>query len=225
MKLYHGSLFEIKNPLFKGGKPNNDYGVGFYCTEDIELAKEWGCSEEKDGFANEYDFDINALSVLDLNGAEFSILNWLAILLENRTFETRSEIAVAAKEYLLKNFSVQYEKYDVIKGYRADDSYFSFANAFLNNTISLQKLNVAMKLGKLGEQVVLKSEKSFSNIYFVRSYISSKETYYPKKIKRDFDARTSFSELRIQKDLTEGIFMLDIIRQELKNASIQSALS
>lgn len=225
MKLYHGSLFEIKNPLFKGGKPNNDYGVGFYCTEDIELAKEWGCSEEKDGFANEYDFDINALSVLDLNGAEFSILNWLAILLENRTFETRSEIAVAAKEYLLKNFSVQYEKYDVIKGYRADDSYFSFANAFLNNTISLQKLNVAMKLGKLGEQVVLKSEKSFSNIYFVRSYISSKETYYPKKIKRDFDARNSFSELRIQKDLTEGIFMLDIIRQELKNASIQSALS
>lgn len=46
MKLYHGSLFEIKTPLYKGGKLNNDYGHGFYCTETLELAKEWGCSEK-----------------------------------------------------------------------------------------------------------------------------------------------------------------------------------
>ncbi|MBR2627880.1 MAG: DUF3990 domain-containing protein, partial [Peptococcaceae bacterium] len=38
-------------------------------------------------------------------------------------------------------------------GYRADDSYFSFANAFLNNTLSLRQLEKAMMLGKHGEQV------------------------------------------------------------------------
>ncbi len=225
MKLYHGSLYEIKEPLFKGGKSQNDYGQGFYCTESIELAKEWGCSEEKNGFANEYDFDTDTLSVLDLNNASYSILNWLAILVQNRTFETRSEISVAAKEYLLKHFLIDYEKYDVIKGYRADDSYFSFANSFLNNTISLQKLSVAMKLGKLGEQIVLKSEKSFSHITFVKSYLSSKDRYYPQKVQRDIDARNAFSELKMQNEITEGVFMLDVMRQELKNESIQSILS
>ena len=82
-----------------------------------------------------------------------------------------------------------------------------------------------MKLGKLGEQIVLKSEKSFSKINFVKSHISSKEIYYPKKVKRDLDARTSFSKLKIQSELTEGIFMVDIIRRGLKNESIQSILS
>ena len=42
----------------------------------------------------------------------------------------------------------------MIIGYRADDSYFSFANAFLNNTLSLEQLKEAMYLGKLGEQVI-----------------------------------------------------------------------
>lgn len=225
MKLYHGSQYEIKIPLYNGSKLNNDYGQGFYCTESIELAKEWGCSEEKDGFANEYDLDAENLTVLDLNNPTFTILNWLAILLKNRSFETRSEISIAAKDYLLQNFLINFEGYDVIKGYRADDSYFSFANSFLNNSISLQKLNVAMKLGKLGEQIVLKSEKSFSKINFVKSHVSSKDIYYPKKVRRDFDARTSFSTLKLQSELTNGIFMLDIIRKDLKNESIQSILS
>lgn len=225
MKLFHGSLYEIKKPLYNGSRPNNDYGQGFYCTESIELAKEWGCSDEKDGFANEYDFDAKNLTVLDLNNSTFTILNWLAILLKNRSFETRSEISIAAKDYILQNFLIEFEGYDVIKGYRADDSYFSFANSFLNNSISLQKLNVAMKLGKLGEQIVLKSEKSFSQISFVKSHISSKDIYFPKKVRRDYDARASFFTLKNQNEVTNGIFMLDIIRKDLKNESIQSILS
>lgn len=65
--------------------------------------------------------------------------------------------------------SAPYENYDVIIGYRADDSYFSFASAFLNNTISLAQLERAMFLGKLGEQVVLKSERAFSQLHFEES--------------------------------------------------------
>lgn len=225
MILYHGSLFEIKKPVFELGKKNNDYGLGFYCTENIELAKEWGCKEENNGFANEYDFSIENLSILDLSDSSFSILNWLAILLQNRTFEIRNEIALESKKYLTENFLIDYENFDVIKGYRADDSYFSFANAFLNNTISLQKLNQAMKLGKLGEEIVLKSEKSFEQIRFSKSHISSKEIYFQKKSERDSNARNEFSTMKIQNEFRDGLFMLDIIRQELKNESIQRTLS
>ena len=40
MKLYHGSKYIIDKPTFGKGKPYNDYGLGFYCTENIDMAKE-----------------------------------------------------------------------------------------------------------------------------------------------------------------------------------------
>ena len=42
--IYHGSDKIIEKPLFNGGKIHNDYRQGFYCTEVLEMAKEWGVS-------------------------------------------------------------------------------------------------------------------------------------------------------------------------------------
>ena len=42
--LYHGSEQIIESPTFGLGKQNNDFGLGFYCTESEELAKEWAVS-------------------------------------------------------------------------------------------------------------------------------------------------------------------------------------
>ena len=50
--LYHGSKEKIEKPLLGKGKVYNDYGQGFYCTEHIELAREWSCNEGVDGFVN-----------------------------------------------------------------------------------------------------------------------------------------------------------------------------
>ena len=50
LTLYHGSSLIIERPQFGKGNPFNDYGLGFYCTETLELAKEWACSMEQDGF-------------------------------------------------------------------------------------------------------------------------------------------------------------------------------
>ena len=88
------------------------------------------------------------------------------MLLENRTFRVSGDIAPLARTFLLDRFSVDYHSYDLMRGYRADDSYFSFANAFLNNGLSLSRLERAMALGNLGEQVVVRSEKAFSRLVF-----------------------------------------------------------
>jgi len=40
MTLYHGTSMRSLAPSLRKGKPNNDYGRGFYCTEDIEMARE-----------------------------------------------------------------------------------------------------------------------------------------------------------------------------------------
>ena len=85
-KLYHGSSHIIEKPEFGQGKRYNDYGLGFYCTDSLEMAKEWGVSGDKNGYANCYELECDDLKILDLNGPEFCILHWLAILLENREF-------------------------------------------------------------------------------------------------------------------------------------------
>lgn len=211
--VYHGSPKIIKKPVFGVGNPNNDYGLGFYCTESIELAKEWACSMETDGYANKYALNMNGLSVLSLTGGNYNILNWLFVLLENRKFRIGSDIAKQAKEYICENFAIDYKHYDIIKGYRADDSYFSFAGAFLNNTISISQLERAMVLGKLGEQVVAMSEKAFKAFSFIDSTPAPNEIYLPKKLARDTAAREEFKKEKSRGSVLTEKYVLDIMRE------------
>ncbi|MBQ2986359.1 MAG: DUF3990 domain-containing protein [Tyzzerella sp.] len=215
--VYHGSSKVIEKPVFGLGNPNNDYGLGFYCTETIELAKEWACSTETDGYANKYTLDMSALSVLSLTNGNYNILNWLFVLLENRKFRIGGDIAKQAKSYISENFAVDYRQYDIIKGYRADDSYFSFATAFLNNTISVSQLEKAMVLGKLGEQVVAMSEKGIEAFQFEEAFRAPKEVYYPKKLARDTTARDEFRKEKSRGSLLTEKYILDIMREGWKN--------
>ena len=215
--VYHGSSKIIEKPILGMGNPNNDYGLGFYCTENEELAKEWACSAESDGYANKYSLDLTGLSVLSLTNGEYNILNWLFVLLENRQFRISGDIATQAKEYIFNNFAVDYKSYDVIKGYRADDAYFSFANAFLNNTISVSQLEKAMVLGKLGEQVVAISQKAFDSLEFIEASVAPNETYLPKKIARDSAARDEFRKEKSRGSVLTEKYILDIIREGWKN--------
>lgn len=213
--LYHGSIDKIVKPKFGFGKRNNDYGIGFYCTEVEDLAKEWAVGKDHDGFANRYEIDEEGLDILNLNDEKYCVLHWLAVLMENRQFETEYGIAQEAKDYLIKNFAVPYKEVDVVIGYRADDSYFSFAQDFISGTISYRQLSAAMRLGKLGNQYVLKSEKAFSAIRYVDSFPATRSEWLSRKESRDMAARTEYlkqlrkqrlpGELRIFNIIDEGI--------------------
>ena len=215
--IFHGSQQIIETPIFGEGNPRNDYGLGFYCTENIELAKEWACTERNDGFVNKYKLELEGLSELSLTAGDYHILNWLSVLLENRIFRIREEVAIRAKEYILEKFGVNYKEYDVIRGYRADDSYFSYVNAFLNNTISLKQLEKAMALGKLGEQVVPRTKKAFSALEFLGMEPVDKEIYYPKKLARDTKARENFRKERENAFVEDEVYILDIMRGRWEN--------
>jgi len=217
LTIYHGSSKVIERPDFGTGNPHNDYGLGFYCTESMELAKEWASSTETDGFANQYQLNLTGLSTLSLTSGDYHILNWLSVLLENRRFRIDGAIAQQAKAYISENFSVDYKQYDIIRGYRADDSYFSFANAFLNNTISVTQLEKAMVLGKLGEQIVLISQKAFASIEFVNAIPAPNEIYLPKKLARDTAARKDFQQEKARGSILTEKYILDIMREGWKN--------
>ena len=217
MILYHGSDHIVQQPVFNGGKPHNDYGRGFYMTESLDLAKEWACSRGASGYANIYELDTEGLNVLNLNAPEYSILNWLAVLTKYRSYWQSGSIAEEAKNYLQDNFGIDLSPYDVITGYRADDSYFSFAQDFISGAISLRKLSEAMKLGKLGEQHVLKSEKSYSRIRFCGYEIAEADVYYARKLERDRLARREYRSSRSSADGLRDIYIIDIMREGMKN--------
>lgn len=216
-KIYHGSKEIIEKPLYGFGKTYNDYGVGFYCTYEIDMAKEWGVGLNQDGYANCYEIDCNDLKILDLNDTKYCILHWLAILLENREFDIPSPLALEAKEYILNHFKVNYEDYDCIIGYRADDSYFSFAQDFLNGTISYRQLNHAMHLGKLGQQFVLKSKKAFESIRFIGYETAKYDDWYARKMIRDRNARHAYWNEERFKRQRGDIFIMNIIDEEMKS--------
>lgn len=213
--IYHGSKDIIEKPKFGKGKPYNDYGLGFYCTENLALAKEWAVDIGRDGYANIYEIDDSRLSVLNLNDEQYTIIHWLAILLENRHFDSPSSLSHEAKEYILNNFSVDYKSYDVIIGYRADDSYFSFAQDFLNGTISYRQLNNAMHLGNLGQQFVLKSKKAFDLISFIGYENASFNEWYSRKENRDKAARRDYFDTEKNKRLRGDIYITQIIDEEM----------
>ena len=213
--IYHGSEKIVETPTFGLGRKNNDFGLGFYCTESIDLAKEWAVSSLSDGFANCYTLDTEYLNILNLNSPAYTILNWVAVLVAHRLFSIKTPVARRAKQYLTEHFDINVNAYDLITGYRADDSYFDYAEAFLNNAITVEQLSRAMRLGKLGEQLVIKSKFAFSKIKYEGFEVAEKDLYYVLRKARDDEANQTY--LDILEEESDGLYIQDIIRGGVSN--------
>ena len=61
--LLHGTDHIIEVPNINVGNEHNDYGKGFYCTKAEEMAKEWACKQNTDGFVNRYELNTEGLKV------------------------------------------------------------------------------------------------------------------------------------------------------------------
>ena len=218
MQLLHGTDHIIEVPDIHIGNPHNDYGMGFYCTRVDELAREWACKKNTNGFVNIYDFDADGLNVLNLLDGHHTVLNWIALLLQFRTFKLDSEVAVDARNYIIRHFSIDLSTYDLVIGYRADDSYFQYAESFVSNTLPLRSLTRALKLGRLGEQTVVISQRGFDRLKFKDAYPVEKNVYYPRFLDRDNKARDTYRrEIKTGSSYRDDIFVLDILREEMSN--------
>ena len=215
--IYHGSHNIIETPTFGIGSPNNDYGLGFYCPEYIDLAKEWACDQLSGGYANKYSIDMAGLKVLNLNAKEYSIIHWVSVLLKNRKVTLNTDIEREGMYYILDNFPVDTESSDVIIGYRANDSYFSYARDFLSNAITVKRLTQVMRLGNLGNQIVIKSKLAFSRLKFLGYETAPQEIHYPLRKKRDELARSAYLSDRKGSILSsDSLLLVDIIRGGIK---------
>ena len=207
--LYHGSDKILKTPRFGKGEINNDYGQGFYCTKKKELAGEWAVLwTEQDGYINEYSFDYTGLKVLFLN--QMPIENWIAVLIANRKGEYKKEYK-NRMDLFLNKFNIDAALYDVIEGWRADDSFFTYIRDFFAVALSLEKLKEAMSFGDLGNQICLKSKEAFKHINFAAHHPAPASTFLQSAKNRDEEARRKYFEME---EPMQGTLLIDLIGRE-----------
>ena len=170
MIIYHGSKQIIEQPLYKGSNSANDYGAAFYLTLDLKAAKSWACRNDTLGIVNKYfvhDETFKSLKVLDLtNKDKYSVLNWLAILMHFRTLDTSFKNNNKVILDWLEKYYINVDEYDVIIGFRADDSYFRFPIRFISNDLAFEDLEDVFKSGQLGIQYAFISKRAIKALKY-----------------------------------------------------------
>ncbi|MBP5395031.1 MAG: DUF3990 domain-containing protein [Candidatus Methanomethylophilaceae archaeon] len=211
LQLYHGSPNIVGRPSIGLGSHDRDFGPGFYCTSNIDLAAEWACPAGAPGFVNRYTLDTSGLKILDLKRTDSPVMNWLSLLVSNRSFRTESETAMDALKHIADEYPVDVSRYDVIRGPRGDDSYFSFASDFINNTVPFRRLSSSMDLGKDGEQIVLVSEKAVSKLRYEGCDPIDPAECFRRRCERDIRARTRYLGREERGGIDEYDIMIDDI--------------
>lgn len=212
--LYHGSESIIEKPEFNKGNKNADYGNAFYCTDDINAALEWASKKTGNGFVNKYYFDARGLKIIDLT--QLSVLNWIAILLHHRSIDPSfASDYVRELAYLEKEYYIDVRQYDVVIGYRADDSFFSFPLMFVESRIRVIKLENIYNLGFLGKQIVIISKKAFNRLKFMES-IESHPIHKEKYLNRINDANIRFKEIMNEERWKDGDRLIDLVKRNDK---------
>jgi len=197
LTLYYGSKDINLKPELHRGRKDNDYGAGFYTTPSKELAKEWawsGYTLGDQGYLYTYSVDKHGLKILDLTSCDS--LNWIAELLVHRKFNLDNrEAYVSSMERFISRYKLDTSSYDIIIGYRADDSYFEYARDFVTGAIFRGTLDSALRVGNLGIQVFIKSPLAFSKLVFVdKVLVDSKYRNY--FLKRDKMARAEYNKIK-----------------------------
>ena len=194
--LYHGTQNKIVTPVFGGGNDKHDYGRGFYLTEVLNLAKEWAVCvpNSENGWVHKYELDCTGLNILDFQ--EKDVLNWLAELMKHLdAADSKRYIMLAAK--FIDKYGIDTSDYDVIKGWRADASYFYIAKEFVRDNIDMDILEELLSLGGLGIQYCIKSERAYAQLHEMEEdmisvpYSEFNEQYN----QRDIEARDNMRKL------------------------------
>ena len=102
--------------------------------------------------------------------------------------------------------------------YRADDSYFNYADSFVNNALSVRRLGEAMRLGRLGMQVALRTERAFAGLAYLGAEEVAWDVYHPRYASRDADARSQWRNV-VKKGAraADDVFAVDVIRTGLRH--------
>ena len=196
MILYHGTADRVIHPTYGLGDEKHDYGKGFYLTESIDLAKEWAVCRpsESNGWVHQFVIDTDGLHILDFE--KYDVLTWLAELMKHRDAADSKRYRMLAQKFIAK-YGLDTSAYDIIRGWRANASYFYIAKEFVRANIDLDILPELLSLGGLGIQYCIKSELAFSRLKEIEEAVIAVDyaEFNERYNQRDITARQKMREL------------------------------
>ena len=134
-----------------------------------------------------------SLRCLSIDAAE-DILSWMAILMRHRP-GTDSRRWDLIQQRFIEKYYIDVDAYDVVFGYRANDSYLAIAKQFARGEIGVGILVRLLKLGSFGIQVCVKSRLAYTRLRYLETSGVNYEQYHAQFISRDEDSRRSMREL------------------------------
>lgn len=194
--LYHGSPNKEIKPQFGLGNEKHDYGKGFYLTESIELAREWAVCrpDASNGWIHQYEFETDGLKILDFKKQD--VLSWLAELMKHRDAADSKRYRLLSGKFIEK-YGIPTDEYDVIKGWRANASYFYIAKSFVRDEVDVDILEELLALGGLGIQYCIKKEIAYERLIEIRDGLQSVDfaQFNERYNARDIEARENMRRL------------------------------
>ncbi len=194
--LYHGSPNQKVIPQYGLGDEKHDYGKGFYLTESVELAKEWAVyrPDASNGWVHKYEMDVDGLKILDFQ--DKNVLSWLAELMKHRDAADSKRYRLLSKQFIDK-YGISADGYDIIKGWRANASYFYIAKSFVRDEVDVDILEELLALGDLGIQYCIKTKKAYERLTEISEALQAVDfTQFNEKYnQRDITARENMRKL------------------------------
>lgn len=156
IRLYHGSTVAVRKPSLRPGRPNADFGKGFYTTSNYDQAERWAhIKQEREesirAVVSVFEFDETLLDNADLNIRKFNGADeaWLYFVADCR--KSRSH------------------EYDLVQGPVANDKVFTTVNLFESGVLSAEAAILQLKAYKTYDQLSFHTERVIKALTFVES--------------------------------------------------------
>lgn len=157
IKLYHGSTVAVRKPSLRPGRPNADFGKGFYTTSVKEQAVRWAHIRQEREYApravvSVYEFDESLLDNADWNIRCFTGADepWLLFVTDCRKSRPHD--------------------YDLVQGPVANDKVFTTVNLFESGVLSAEAAILQLKAYKTYDQLSFHTPRVIGTLKFVKSF-------------------------------------------------------
>lgn len=161
MQLFHGSKSGIKGKISPIGRPECDFGKGFYMGTDKEQPLTLICNYPHPVIYT-LQFNFENLKVKDLK----LDIDWALLVAYNR-----GKMENIRHSALYDKIGKMISGYDVVSGYIANDRMFVVLDRFFNGDITDVALIKSLSALKLGKQYVAKTERACSAIEIIEQHV------------------------------------------------------
>ena len=157
IQLFHGSTVAVRKPSLRPGRPNADFGKGFYTTSNYEQAVRWAhIKQEREvsrrAIVSVYEFDETLLDREDVNIRRFigADESWLYFVTDCRKSRRHN--------------------YDLVQGPVANDKVFTTVNLFESGVLSANAAILQLKAYKTYDQLSFHTQKVIESLKYIESF-------------------------------------------------------